>query len=142
MQNRHLDIQIQCLIFYFLANFPKVFFTDFLFLLSLDFLPTEKYLPSCSHYGSQLAPKITLPLLTGCQLGAIYPLFFYTLFSHRKSKIQHIFCNLLFWLLFGYLRSSSSLFCTLKNSFFGKIVVYALQHNPCNLICKLLNLIL
>ena len=81
-------------------------------------------------------------LLSGVPTRYHLRFFFYTLFPHRKSKIQHIFCNLLFWLLFGYLRSSSSLFCTLKNSFFGKIVVYALQHNPCNLICKLLNLIL
>ena len=32
MQNRHLDIRIQCLIFYFLANFPRVIIAYFLSL--------------------------------------------------------------------------------------------------------------
>lgn len=89
----------------------------------------------------QIGTKITLPPLTRCQLGAIYPLFSYTLFSHRKSKIQHIFSDLPILLLFGRICFISFLFCTLKNSFVGKTIDYALQHNLCDLICKLLNLV-
>ena len=139
MQNRHLDIQIQCLIFYLLTTFPKIFITYFSTPTTFPANRIASANPSLIWF--PIGTQNHFALLIGCQLGIIYPLFFCPLLSHCKSKIQHILRDFLFLLLFGYLRFNSSLFCTLKNSFVGKIIGYALQHNLCDLICKLLNLV-
>ena len=113
-------------IFYLLTDFTRVFITYFLFLRPLNSLQAEKISANLFLMRFLIGTQNNFALLTGCQLGTIYAPFLYTLLSHCKSEVQHIFRYILFKLLLWRFRFTNHLFCTLKNSFVCKIICYAL----------------